>query len=66
MTRKSRRELERALSDLHETDDGTEIDEGCIITETGAGGLVDLETGEPVEPSRSEVIATLGTPPSET
>ncbi len=67
MTRKSRREIERELSDLAESsDDGPAFDEVRIITETDAGDLVDLETGDPVEPGRSEVIATIGTPPSET
>jgi hypothetical protein len=66
MTRKSRRSVERALSDLHETDDGPAFDEVRIITETDAGDLVDLETGDPMEPGRGEVIATIGAPPSET
>ncbi len=61
-----RRSVERALSDLHETDDGTDLGGVRIITETEAGELVDLKTGEPVESGRSEVIATIGTPPSET
>ena len=69
MTRKSRREIETelaALGDTDDTDDGPPFDEVRIITETDAGDLVDLETGEPVEPGRGEVIATIGTPSSET
>jgi hypothetical protein len=54
MTRKSRRSVERALSDLHETDDGTEIDEVHVVTETERGS-VDIETGELVEDA--EIVA---------
>jgi predicted transcriptional regulator len=54
MTRKSRRSVERALSDLHETDDGTEIDEVHVVTETERG-FVNIETGELVEDA--EVVA---------
>ncbi len=36
-----RRSVERALSDLHETDDGTDLGGVRIITETEAGELVD-------------------------
>jgi hypothetical protein len=48
MTRKSRRSVERALSDLHETDDSPEIDEVHVVRETERG-YVDIETGELVE-----------------
>jgi hypothetical protein len=54
MTRKSRRSVERALSDLHETDDAPKIDEVHIVTETGRGS-VNIETGELVE--GGEVVA---------
>jgi len=66
MTGKSRREIETELAALGDTDDGPAFDEVRIITETDAGDLVDLETGEPVAPGRGEVIATIGTPSSET
>jgi hypothetical protein len=54
MTRKSRRSVERALSDLHETDHGTEIDEVHVVMQTERGS-VDIETGELVE--GGEVVA---------
>jgi len=54
MTRKSRRSVERALSDLHETDDGTEIDEVHVVMQTERG-FVDIETGELV--NDAEVVA---------
>jgi hypothetical protein len=66
MTRPSKREIETELADLGDPDDGPAFDEVRIITETGAGDLVDLETGDPVEPGTGEVIATIGTPSSET
>ncbi len=66
MTRPSKREIETEPAALGDTDDGPAFDEVRIITETDAGDLVDLETGEPVGPGRGEVIATIGIPSSET
>jgi hypothetical protein len=54
MTRKSRRSVERALSDLHETDAGPEIDEVHVAMQTERG-YVNIETGELVEDA--EVVA---------
>jgi len=54
MTRKSRRSVERALSDLHETDDGPEIDEVHVVMQTERGAA-DLKTGELV--NGAEVVA---------
>jgi hypothetical protein len=55
MTRPSKREIETELADLDDTDDGPAFDEVRIITETDAGDLVDIETGELVE--GGEVVA---------
>jgi hypothetical protein len=54
MTRKSRRSVERGLSDLHETDDCTEIDEVHVVMQTERGAA-DVKTGELV--NDAEVVA---------
>ena len=54
MTRKSRRSVERALSDLHETDAGPEIDEVHVVMQTESGAA-DVKTGELV--NDAEVVA---------
>ena len=54
MTRKSRRSVERALSDLHETDAGPEIDEVHVAMQTERGAA-DVKTGELV--NDAEVVA---------